>query len=185
MNSNTKRTDERLPPVPDLNEILELKNDGTLWWREMPKRLKANEHGRAIWNAKYKGKQAIATPSGNGYLQGKILGVRVYAHAVVFKMTHGYEAVEVDHKDGNPSNNKPDNLRAASRSLNARNRKRVDGTRSVRPGVYWDARVGKWRAEIKLRGVKTHLGCFASREDAIAARVKAEEGKGFTERHGS
>lgn len=45
-----------------------------------------------------------------------------------------------------------------------------DGT----PGVWWDARLSKWRAAIWHRRVRTYLGCFDTEIEAIAARLAAE-----------
>ena len=43
------------------------------------------------------------------------------------------------------------------------------------PGLSFDPRNGKWRARITLAPKKTiSLGYFANREDAVAARQKAE-----------
>lgn len=56
--------------------------------------------------------------------------------------------------------------------------------RSVKPskrsttgikGVYWSKTKNKWRAAIKCQGINYELGFFSNINDAIAARLRAEE----------
>jgi hypothetical protein len=84
------------------------------------------------------------------------------------------EVVEFDHKDGNPANNAIDNLRLASKSQNACNTKvrksSVTGFKGVeRSGT-------KFQARIRFEGIRYCLGCYATPEEAHAARnAKAKE----------
>lgn len=73
-------------------------------------------------------------------------------------------AKDVDHADGNGLNNQRDNLRCASRSQQAANRKlRTDNTSGFR-GVRWAK--GRWRAVIGFETKIFHLGYFS---DPVAA----------------
>lgn len=175
---------DRLPPTPDLAEVLHLADDGSLWWREMPVRLKPDLCVRNKWNAHHKGRRAFTTINGKGYASGKVLGVRSAAHAVIFKMVHGYEAIEVDHIDGNKLNNRPTNLRAVDRSLNSRNRALTRLNRSGVVGVHWDKRSSRWVASLYVGGRQKTLGSFRDKQQAVDARKKAETGEGYSPRHG-
>ena len=42
-------------------------------------------------------------------------------------------------------------------------------------GVYFDKRVGRWRARLKLKGKLMNFGSYVKYEDAVAARKQAEE----------
>ncbi len=42
-------------------------------------------------------------------------------------------------------------------------------------GVYRQARTGYWIAQIGFKGKRYHLGCFYNKEDAVKARIRAEE----------
>ena len=82
----------------------------------------------------------------------------------------------IDHRDGNPLNNRWDNLRLASHANNAANRARLRTNRSGFKGVCFDSRRGKWMAQITKGGRRYMIGRFATPEDAHAAYVaKARE----------
>lgn len=73
----------------------------------------------------------------------------------------------IDHKDRNPLNNQRSNLREATHSLNAVNRISTKNSSGFR-GVFleWN---GKWKAAIRVKGTKIHLGMFNTREEASVA----------------
>jgi hypothetical protein len=82
----------------------------------------------------------------------------------------------IDHRDGNPFNNRWCNLRVSSRSDNGANQRRRRTNRSGFKGVAFDRRRGKWRAEITQRGRRYFIGRYATAEQAHAAyAAKARE----------
>jgi hypothetical protein len=79
----------------------------------------------------------------------------------------------VDHIDNNRENNNIINLRWATNSENSRNiPKRSSNTTGV-IGVCWNKRRNKWVSRITIEGIKKHLGCFNTIEEAKEARIKA------------
>lgn len=93
-------------------------------------------------------------------------------------MTGAWPAKEIDHIDGNPSNNKWSNLREATRSQQLCNtRVRRDNALGVK-GVCWGRR-GKYEAYVSVAGNRKNLGSFATIEEAKAAYDAAAR-----ERHG-
>jgi hypothetical protein len=77
---------------------------------------------------------------------------------------------DVDHIDGNRQNNNVNNLRWCSHSENMMNTGLSKANTSGIKGVYYDKRIGMWRAQI-MHNYKTHyLGCFNNIEDAAKAR---------------
>jgi hypothetical protein len=68
--------------------------------------------------------------------------------------------LEVDHKDGNPLNNRRNNLRIAEHRQNGKNRKTPKNNTSGVRGVH--SRRGKWIAQISVDGKGRHLGIFHS-----------------------
>lgn len=111
-------------------------------------------------------KQAI------GYIVLQVEGVQLYAHRVAWALEHGeWPQAMLDHKDGDKSNNRPDNLREATYSLN--NHNRAGWSKSGFKGVSKDR---KWfRAQIGggVGGKPEYLGTFATAEEAHAAYLKA------------
>lgn len=78
---------------------------------------------------------------------------------------------QCDHKDGDSSNNRRDNLRLTNSTGNNRNaRMRKDNTSGFK-GIW---KVGnRWRACIKVNGKKIYLGFFDTPEEAYKAYCDA------------
>lgn len=78
-------------------------------------------------------------------------------------------AVKTDHKNGNKLDNQRSNLRPASNSQNASNRRKTNcATTSKFKGVTWRKDIEKWQAQIR-NGRYIYLGVFTSDTDAAQA----------------
>ena len=140
------------------------------------------ESGEFRWKShRYKrliGKQA-GTYVSCGYLSISLFKKRRLAHRLAWLiMTGSMPEDQIDHIDGDPSNNKWSNLRPASQSENNQNRAK-GGARSDNPsrfiGVYWVKGRSVWCAKIKIPGGKRlYLGSFSSEEEAADAYAKAK-----------
>lgn len=97
---------------------------------------------------------------GRGYVRIVILGHKMYAHRLAWLLTHGHVPREIDHINGNPSDNRLRNLREVTRTQNNANR---DGVRG-----YYESR-GKFHAKIESNGVSHYLGSFEDENEAQAA----------------
>jgi hypothetical protein len=73
---------------------------------------------------------------------------------------------DIDHINGDPADNRWENLRAATRSDNQCNRRKQSNNKSGFKGVHFDQKRGKWRARIAKRGHDVDLGFFERVEDA-------------------
>lgn len=82
--------------------------------------------------------------------------------------------VVVDHINGNPSDNRKENLRVVSHLENMKNRKLSSANTSGITGVF-QTKNGKWYARIMADGNEIWLGTFETKDDAAAARLAAEE----------
>ncbi|MFQ6183646.1 HNH endonuclease [Sinorhizobium meliloti] len=91
---------------------------------------------------------------------------------------------EVDHDNGVRSDNRINNLRDTSRAGNMKNKGKRKDNRSGVTGVGWHEKDRRWVAHITVGGKFRRLGGFLDKNEAIAARLKAEKELGFHEHHG-
>jgi len=80
-----------------------------------------------------------------------------------------------DHKNRNPLDNRKINLRACTITENNRNRSKGKNNTSGVIGVNWNKNENKWVARIKTTEKRVLLGYFNNKDDAIIARLKAEQ----------
>lgn len=113
--------------------------------------------------------------NGNGYVRIAIDGKNYYAHRLAWMFVHGeIPALEIDHADGNRSNNKIENLRLASHAENGQNQALRATNTSGMIGVSWSKAHGMWCAYIFKSGKKKHLGLFKDLDEAGAAYLSAK-----------
>ena len=144
-----------------LNNALEIEEStGRLFWRG---RDGASPSDRR-WNKLFAGKRA-GSKTGNGYREIQLNGKRILEHRAVFLMSHGFIPSEIDHADGDKTNNIISNLRPATRSQNQQNRKAQKGS-SLFKGVCWCSTYSKWRARIYKAGKEISLGYHVNEIDA-------------------
>ena len=134
------------------------------------------------WNTRYAGKEALTALNNWGYRHGTINGQSMLAHRVIWKMTTGRFPDQLDHINGDRTDNRLVNLREATPTLNSSNRGiRIDNKSGV-IGVAWNAGRKCWQASIRMNGKQRHLGLFETKEQAKAARKTAELALGFVAR---
>jgi HNH endonuclease/AP2 domain len=99
---------------------------------------------------------------------------RVYsAHQLAwFYVTGRWGKPMIDHRDGDGTNNRLNNLRPATRSQNNANRRRPRDNTSGYKGVSLHRRPGKWLATIGRNGKRIYLGTFATPQEAHEAYRK-------------
>jgi HNH endonuclease len=111
----------------------------------------------------------IAGTLANGYRKITIRGREYAAHQLAWLyMTGKWCSALVDHRDGNRSNNRWDNLRHATPSQNSANRRMNRNNKCGFKGVI-RAQSGRWCASIYKNGRSRHLGTFSTPEAAHAA----------------
>ena len=80
---------------------------------------------------------------------------------------------EIDHIDGNPSNNKIENLRESNSSQNKCNTKlRKDNTSGIK-GLHWYKAYNKWQVNININKTRKSLGYFNDLFEACCAIYSA------------
>jgi len=164
---------------------------GKLTWKERDiswfsqKGKRTAEHAMRNWNSRCAGKLAFECLCQTSYLQGTLLGQRLLAHRLIWLMQFGEWPKNIDHINGNRSDNRIANLRDVDISVNNKNLGLRKTNKSGFSGVCWDRFRGMWAAEIKDNGRKVYLGRFVNIEDAVAARKEAEIHFGYHINHGS
>jgi len=134
-----------------LNDLLTLDIEiGKLFWKprnpkQFKKSSKTAEHQCNAWNAKHAGKEAF-TAEMTGYKYGRINKVNFLAHRIIFKMLYGYDPIEIDHKDGDRTNNRPSNLREVTTQQNGTNKSMLSNNTSGVTGVWFDTSRNRWTA---------------------------------------
>jgi len=124
----------------------------------------------------------------DGYVRVKVDGALVMAHRIVWKMFNGDEPDFIDHINGVRSDNRIDNLRAATKAINSLNESLRADSQSGFVGVSWHTptdrrKTPKWVAKIARGGESLHIGYFHDLKLAVLAynveceRIHGEYGK--------
>jgi hypothetical protein len=138
------------------------------------------EAGRFFWlvdlgRAARVGVEANQADKGDGYRRIKINGKHYAAHRLALCLAHGaWPAQDVDHINGDRSDNRLANLREVSHKVNMQNQRkpRADNPAKLL-GVGWHKASQAWRARITIDGKQTHLGLFKTAEEAAQAHLNA------------
>ena len=116
----------------------------------------------------YRGGARVGSQHGAGYITLWHEGKQWLAHRLAYHMLGVPLPKQVDHANGVRSCNAWHNLRDADSQLNQEARHKVV-SRSGFIGVSKRKDTGRYDAHIKHKGKKTHLGCYATAEEASAA----------------
>lgn len=135
---------------------------GIFVWRKSPNnRVPVGARAGTVWRSGYR----------RIYFGGR--GKSYAAHHLAWFFVHGVLPVEqIDHQNGDRGDNRIANLRPASASQNARNRRSARGSSSQYLGVSRRSDRPKWIAQIKVSGRVKNLGYYDD-EDAAARAYDA------------
>lgn len=134
--------------------------------------------GQLIWKVATSSRNPVGSVSGTltvrGYRFISIDWNRYLAHRIVWLWNNGtMPSGDIDHINGDKSDNRLENLRVANRSQNMSNTGLRRDNSSGYKGVTWHAQSRKWRALIHVNKKQTHLGLFDTPEKAYAAYCAA------------
>ena len=107
-----------------------------------------------------------------GYIKTVIRGKNIALHRLVMGVLDDDDRKPVDHINRNKLDDRKENLRIVTTAQNNKNRDRwrKDGTKV---GVYKFR--DKWESKIGINGECTRIGVYDTYEDAVKARIEAEE----------
>lgn len=151
------------PITPDeLHDLLAYDEEaGCFTWKKR-RGFKANEGSQA------------GVFSKNGYVCIKVNYRSYKAHRLAWLYVHGRWPVgDIDHIDGDRSNNRIKNLREVSRRLNSQNRS-FKSSNSISGYVGVTPERGRWVARIKKDWKLIRIGLFDTPEQAAEAYKKAK-----------
>jgi len=159
-------------PLPDLEILNSLfhydPETGKLTWKVG----KINRHGR---------QREIGSPAGSlnslGYFKVRVGFGVFHVHRIVWKMHHGTDPgrMQVDHRNGDPSDNRIKNLRLATPRDNGRNQGLSRKNTSGYKGVSYVSASGLWLATLKYNGESISFGLHETAEEANEVLKEARE----------
>jgi hypothetical protein len=140
---------------------------GNLIWKARPLADFASKRACSVWNATYPGKIAGNSWGSHGYTA--ISSVHYGTHRLIWVWMYGDipDSLEIDHRDGNPRNNRICNLRLATSGQNKANMRIRKDSRIGLKGVK------RMRNKFQARLAGVSLGTFDTPQEAHAAYCAA------------
>lgn len=119
---------------------------------------------------------AIAgSPHPSGRIKIVISGRYYYAHRLAWLYMHGvWPKDQIDHINGDPSDNRIENLRDVSLTVNAQNRRHAQEEKRDSLPLGVQPTQGGWRARLSANGKNLSLGTFKTQAEAYQAYVEAK-----------
>lgn len=122
---------------------------------------------------------------GCGYIKIGIDYKQYRAHRLAWLYVYGkWPSGELDHINHDRQDNRIENLRDVERTDNGRNLSIKSNNTSGVTGVQWNRQNQNWRARVMVDGYTINLGSFDNFDDAVAARLAANDKYGFHDNHG-
>lgn len=147
-----------------LHNLYEYKN-GNLYYKKI-----------IFGNTKRKIGDLAGYVTNEGYISVKVNRTTYLVHRLIYLMHYGVMPKQIDHIDGNPANNKIENLREVTGSQNCMNKKISKKNTSGYKNVCFIKKINKWRVQIKFSGKTLSFGCFDNVElaDLVAHEVRSK-----------
>ena len=162
-----------LPDVELLRQIFHYDPEtGLLTNKSRPKNMFPSELTWKAWTTRFAG--TPVTKNAKNRIDVSISGVSYLGHRIAYKMFHGIEPPPVlDHINMIKTDNRISNLRPASYSQNACNKRKQSNNKVGAKGVSFDKYTRRYAANIAINKQQIHLGRFDTVEEAVAAYERA------------
>lgn len=150
---------------------------GNLTWKERPITHFKNNHAMQTFNTVFVGKKA-GTQHSTGYINVNIANAGFRLHRVIYKLMLGTDPeCVIDHINNIKNDNRWCNLRDVSASDNSNNtllyKNNISGVKGV--SICIRGNTTAWKSKITISGNHINLGTFKNKDEAIKARLEAEE----------
>lgn len=139
------------------------------------------ETGAFSWRESRRGHRragdAAGCARGDGYVRIKVDQHGAWAHRLVWLYVHGHWPIgQIDHINGDPSDNRLCNLRDVTPLVNMQNERRARRRKNggTLLGAHWHSRWKRWRSSINVNGKLMHLGTFDTEQQAHDAYIAAK-----------
>lgn len=132
-------------------------------------------------NGKEKAGDIAGTINKQGYVKVCVAGKNYLAHRLVWLYHTGeFPIKHLDHINNNKLDNRIENLREVTITENMKNKTKPKHNTTGKTGVVYNKANSNYMANITVDKKKIYLGSFQQIEDAIQARLDAEEKYGYT-----
>ena len=119
--------------------------------------------------------------NGSGYICIRINSVKYRAHRLAWLYVHGkFPDNQIDHINRIKTDNRIENLRDVTQSVNAKNRDLPSNNTSGHIGVKWNKKQQAWKVAV----CQGHYGRFKCKLDAVAKAKEVYKELGYHENHG-
>lgn len=133
--------------------------------------------GKLFWKKRLSNRVKIGDEVGckdsHNYVRVGVYGKLYWIHRLIFLYHHGYMPREIDHVNGDVTDNKIENLREASHAQNTYNRGKQSNNTSGFKNVSWSRKHKKWIVRIKVNKTIVHIGVFDTLDFAAKAAHNA------------
>jgi hypothetical protein len=139
------------------------------------------ETGVFTWRVSRQGHCKAGSAAGarrhDGYIRICVDQRRVWGHRLAWFYVHGeWPSQQIDHINGNPSDNRMCNLRDVAPRTNMENerraRRRKNGGSLL--GAHWSTTWERWKSSIITGGKQIHIGWFDTEQQAHDAYIAAK-----------
>lgn len=165
----------QLPNLEYLKQCFEIDPslpNGLRWATNRPLHHFKNETACKRWSTN-SGNKPSGSILSNGYYHTRLNRKRYQNHRIIFAIhnnTIDFQDKQIDHIDGNPLNNSPQNLRLVTASQNQFNRKKQKNNSTGHKNISFVKRLNKYRCAMQVNGKDIYIGLFNTVEEAIQSR---------------
>ena len=135
-----------------------------------------HKDGQLFWK-KSRGNVKKFTKAGtlgsHGYYQIRFLGKTYLTHRLVYLFVHGQMPSQIDHIDGDKTNNRIENLRSCNQSENRMNAICSSLNKIGIKNVCWSKSNKRWRVQVKKQGKNVYDAHFEDLELAELVAIEA------------